>query len=312
MRAAALVVGLCLLAPAARAEPEGTAREASKHFQRGVDLYNEGDFRGALVEFKKAHNVLPRAGVLYNIGQTEYQLQEYAQALRTLERFLGETGPNAAHRAEVEETVEVLRGRVGKIALTSDRVDCEVTVDDQVAGTTPLAQPVQVSIGRRRLALVCGGRARATREVDVAAGELVRVELRSGSSAAGPAPAAAAPPVVMAHETPPPPPPRISPGTVSGAWIVTAGLAAATVGVYVTAIVEARQLDNLRGSYPIDTQQLDDKRTLTSRLALAGDVLAVSTALAAGISAYLGWSAREERAAHLAVGPGGLSVHGRF
>src|SRR5207253_1725396 len=110
----------------------------------GVELYNEGDFRGALVEFKRAYTLLPRANVLYDIGQTEYQLQEYAPALRTLERFLAETGPNAAHRAEVEETVDVLRGRVGRIALTADHGECEVTVDDQPAGTTPLAQPVLV------------------------------------------------------------------------------------------------------------------------------------------------------------------------
>src|SRR5205823_3457182 len=68
----------CLLisvAPGARAESETAAKEASRHFQRGVDLDNEGDYRGALVEFKKAYALLPRASVLYDIGQTEYQLQ---------------------------------------------------------------------------------------------------------------------------------------------------------------------------------------------------------------------------------------------
>jgi tetratricopeptide (TPR) repeat protein len=311
---AALVLILSLAAVTARAEPEGAGREASRHFQRGVDLYNEGDLRGALVEFKKANTMLPRASVLYNIGQTEYQLQEYAQALRTLERFLAETGPSAAHRGEVEETVEVLRGRVGKIALTADRAECEVTVDDQPAGTTPLPQPVVVSIGRRRIALTCGGRPLAAREVDVAAGELLRIDLRAGPApASAAAPSAAPAAVTLSREAvPPPPPSRITRSTANTAWIVTAGLAAATVGVYVSAIVEARQLDSLRHTYPITTEQLEDKRRLTSRLALAGDVLAATTVVAAGVSAFLGWNVREERGAHLAVGPGGLSVSGRF
>jgi hypothetical protein len=310
----ALVVALCLASATARAEPDSAGREASRHFQRGVDLYTEGDLRGALVEFKKANTLLPRASVLYNIGQTEYQLQEYAQALRTLERFLAETGPSAAHRSEVEETVEVLRGRVGKIALTTDRADCEVSVDDQPAGTTPLAQPVLVSIGRRRIALTCAGRPLAARQVDVAAGELLRIDLRTGPAATTTTPTPAAPGLTVTREAlpPPPPPARFSRGTVNTAWIVTAGLAAVTVGVYVTAIVEGQQLNDLRHTYPISTEQLDDKRRLTSRIAVAGDVLAASTVVAAGVAAYLGWNVREERGAHLAVGPGGVSVSGRF
>ena len=121
--------------------------------------------------------------MLYNIGQAEYQLQEYAPALRTLERFLADTGPNAAHRAEVQQTVEVLRGRVGHIALSSDRAGCEVTIDDQPAGTTPLTEPVLVSIGRRKVALACAGWPRATRDVEVAAGETARLDLEVGPRA---------------------------------------------------------------------------------------------------------------------------------
>src|SRR5947209_7085814 len=107
--AALLILATTTLARAA----DNPSREAAKHFQRGVDLYNDGDFRGALVEFKRAYTTWPRSNVLYDIGQTEFQLLEYAAALRSMERYLAETGPNAAHRSEVETTVEVLRGRVG-------------------------------------------------------------------------------------------------------------------------------------------------------------------------------------------------------
>src|SRR5215813_3558282 len=118
---AAFVVLLSLAVAGAPARAnDSVSREAGKHFQRGVDLYNDGDFRGALVEFKKAYGTWPRANVLYDIGQTEYQLLDYAGALKTMERYLAETGPSAPHRGEVESTVEVLRGRVGRILLTTD------------------------------------------------------------------------------------------------------------------------------------------------------------------------------------------------
>src|SRR5437588_2053229 len=119
-----LVLALSLAAAGPAAAAGDNSRDAAKHFQRGVDLYNDGDFRGALVEFKKAYSVWPRANVLYDIGQTEYQLLDYASALKTMERYLAETGPNAAHRGEVESTVEVLRGRVGRVLLTTDGGAC--------------------------------------------------------------------------------------------------------------------------------------------------------------------------------------------
>src|SRR3954447_13314049 len=134
--AAILVLAFALPARAA----DNASRDAAKHFQRGVDLYNDGDFRGALVEFKKAYDTWPRANVLYDIGQTQFQLMDYAGALNTMNRYLAETGPGAAHRSEVESTVEVLRGRVGRVLLTTEVAGCEVTVDDQPAGTTPVQQ----------------------------------------------------------------------------------------------------------------------------------------------------------------------------
>jgi hypothetical protein len=309
IRAALLVVfvvlGSILLGPAARAETEPPAHEASRHFQRGVDLYGEGDFRGALVEFKRAHSVLPRATVLYNIGQTEYQLHDYAAALRTLERFLAETGRNADHRTEVEETVEVLRGRVGRIVVASDRMDCDVTIDDHPAGATPVAQPIAVSVGSRRVAVACPGLPRGSREVEVAGGETIRVELNFGPTHPFDAP----PSALSAAATPPAGP---SKGAVTAAWVATGILGAATVAAYAGAFVEGRQLDDLRHTYPITANALDDKVKLTSRLALAGDILAVTTAASAGLAVYLGWSSHRERGLALGLSPGGVTVGGRF
>src|SRR3954470_1135036 len=145
MRILGLVL-VVLLAWTARPAYAAGSREASAHFQRGVDLYNDGDFRGALVEFKKAYGISPRANVLYDVGQCEFQLLDYASALKTMERYLAETGANAAHRGEVENTVEILRGRVGRIALTTDAADCDVTIDEQPAGQTPLGAVVLVSV----------------------------------------------------------------------------------------------------------------------------------------------------------------------
>jgi hypothetical protein len=304
--AAALLCPQAITPPAAAQTTENLAKDASRHFQRGVDLYNEGDFRGALAEFRKAYRLIPRASVLYNIGQTEYQVQEYAQALRTLERFLAETGAGVPHRAEVQETVETLRTRVGWIALTSNRADCDVTVDDQPAGTTPLGRSLLVSIGRRKIVLGCAGQ-RVTRDVEVASGETIRLDLKVEPA-----------PVVAMSEAGPggAEKPRSGRRLIFTSLAITGLLGAGTLGLYTTAIVGSRQLDRLRGTYPVSPERLEARASSNRRLAIAGDVRAVATVAAAGLTTYLSLRARKRdeggRAVALGLSPDGLTVRGNF
>jgi tetratricopeptide (TPR) repeat protein len=308
--AVALLLVTLLWGSAARAQPvPSPAAEASRHFNRGVELYNDGDLRGALVEFKKAYALLPRASVLYDIGQTHYQMQDYAQALQTLERYLSETGPNAVHRAEVQETVQVLRGRVGRIAVTADRHDCEVTLDDQPAGTTPLVQPLLVSIGRRRIGVTCPGAQRVAREVEVTAGETVPLDLKVGGSVAQPTAGSPA----MVSSAPLADTRKAGRRSTVIAWAITAVLAGTAVGLYAGAILESRKLNDLRNTYKISPTALDDKLRLTSRLALAGDIVAGATVVAAAVSTYLWYGSRPERGVQLGLtATGSLIVNGTF
>ena len=82
--AAWLLVTVALLAATgdARAEDGALAsqHDAAKHFERAVVLYGESDYQGALVEFKRAYAIAPNPTVLYNIGEAQFQLQDYAGA----------------------------------------------------------------------------------------------------------------------------------------------------------------------------------------------------------------------------------------
>jgi hypothetical protein len=274
---AVLALVLASATPAVAAENQ--TREAGKHFQRGVDLYTDGDFRGALVEFKKAYATWPRANVLYDIGQTEYQLLDYAAALKTMERYLAETGPNAAHRTEVESTVEILRGRVGKIVLTADAADCEVSVDEQPVGTTPLAGPILVSVGPRRITVACQGRPSVSRRIELVAGELSRLDLK------------VPPPTVAAVRMAATPAPKVDQGpTKTGmalGWTMSAILVAATIGTGAATLVEQNRLNDLKASYPVQRDQLDREAQLTTGLAISSDVIGVAALVAIGASTWV-------------------------
>src|SRR5215831_6647263 len=201
-------------------------REASKHFQRGVALYGEADYGGALVEFKRASELSPNPTVLFNIGQTEYQMRDYAAALKTFERYLAEAPANATNRSEVENAVKVLRSRVGRLTVTTDPAGADVSIDDVSVGKTPFAKPVLVGVGRVKVVASIPGRAVATRYVDVAADDDVSVALALSTApvaSAAPAPAAAGGAVV---DVPVEAAPTSGPPRWHGAGWVVAGAAA--------------------------------------------------------------------------------------
>lgn len=271
------LVAAPLTAPPAHADTAAGVKKAGKHFQRGVALYNETDYRAALVEFRRAYEVAPNPAVLYNIGQTYYQLQSYAQALTTFERYLAESGEAAAHKKEVEETVDLLRSRVGKLAISMNLDGCEVTVDDELAGKTPIGEPVLVSIGRRKLIAMCEGRPAETRIVEVAAGDLLEVTIAVA--------APSAPPAAALRADLPAAAPKSSAATWRKVgWATTGVLAAGALATGVFALLASNDLDDERHTYPSSLDSLDYKASRLHKLSLAADVLGAAALVVGGIT----------------------------
>lgn len=303
----AVLAGLAISggqASVARADepPPSAISEAGKHFQRGVTLYNEADYRAALVEFRRAYEIAPNPAVLYNIGQTYFELQNYAAALTALGRYLTEAGPTAPHRSEVEQTIDTLQGRVGKIAITTDPPGCEITVDDELVGKTPLDQPVLVSIGRRKITALRDGRPTQTRFVDIAAGDTVKLALSGGD--------------LVSRLPPPrtsPPPPKPEGGSaITAGWYITGGLGAVALGAGVAAFFQSRSLHDARNRYPVTQDELDDKASWVTRLSLAADISGALALVAGGITLKLTLSRSRSREAHVAIAPDGIRIAGEF
>src|SRR5205809_449884 len=90
-------------------EPTKEAREeAGNRFRKGFELFKEADYQAALIEFRRAYELAPNYNVLYNIGQVYFQLQDYANALTWLERYMAEGGKNITktRKEEVERDIE--------------------------------------------------------------------------------------------------------------------------------------------------------------------------------------------------------------
>ncbi len=124
-------------------------QEAGERFDRGVAFYDEGDFGAALAEFLRAYELTEHWGVLYNLGQVSSALNRHAEALRYFESYLADGGAeiDAGRRSEVEESIGALRSRLATLTVTVDVDGAEILLDDEIVGTTPLAEPIYVSSG---------------------------------------------------------------------------------------------------------------------------------------------------------------------
>ena len=281
--------------------PLSPMQEAGKHFERGVSLFDEADYRAALVEFRRAYEIAPNAVVLYNIGETYYQLQNYAAAMTALDRYLNESGESAEHRPEVQKTLAILRTRVGKVEITTNVPGCEITVDDEFVGKTPFTAPVSISIGRRKITAMRAGLPPDTRFVEVAAGDTATAALTladpTDHGAAAGAPGGS-------------PDADSGSGWRKGMWTATAVLGAGAITTGIIAIVESHQLQNDRDSFGATHDELSSKASRVTTFSAIADITGV-LAIASGVVALkLTLSQSDSHEVHAVITPTGVALGG--
>lgn len=158
---------------------EDSVAKALARYKRGQELYTERNFPAALIEFRKAYEIAPNYRVLYNIGQVCYQMQDYVCALQSLEQYLVEGGSDVTldRRQAVQGEIGALKQRIGYLDVRTNVEGAEITVDDVVAGTSPLKAPITVSAGRHKVVVISQGRAPVTRSVDVAGQDTAKLDI---------------------------------------------------------------------------------------------------------------------------------------
>jgi hypothetical protein len=159
--------------------PEQRMSEASAHFERGTTFYAEGDYAAALIEFKRAYDASPSWRVLFNIGQSYFQLHDYPNALLTLQRFAHEGGDDivAEDRATLDTELPDLASRVGKVTIASNLDGSIVSVNDEAIGTTPLGDAVLVGMGLHKFTATHEGRTPVERRMAIGGGDNLALRL---------------------------------------------------------------------------------------------------------------------------------------
>src|SRR5580765_5464988 len=83
-----LALFTALPARAADAPADPKKAEAAQRFDRGLQLFDDGDTAGALAEFKRTYELVPNPVVLFNIGLVYAAMGRPVSAVDALEKVM--------------------------------------------------------------------------------------------------------------------------------------------------------------------------------------------------------------------------------
>ncbi|WP_437839601.1 PEGA domain-containing protein [Sorangium sp. So ce1153] len=194
--AAALSVGLAAgvaaaqPAPAAPAPPAAATAEkplsesltgmAKAEHGAGAALFKDGDYAGALARFERAYELSRDHRLLWNVALCQKNLRRYAKMLATLRRMEDDAGAalTARDKQDIAELIQAAEVYVSRLEVTASEAGATVFVDDEPVGTTPLAAPVPIDIGERRIRVSKPGFVDLVRQEKVVGGGSVAVLAR--------------------------------------------------------------------------------------------------------------------------------------
>jgi hypothetical protein len=284
---------------------------ARAHFARGVQFYNNGDHKLALVEFKRSHELSGNYRVLYNIGQVNHQLGLYTKALAALDRYLSEGGSDVPEprRTEVLNSIAELRKKTAHLKVRVNVDGAEIFVDDVSLGEVHGQRALTIDAGDHRIEARKNGYRNAGTVVTLAAGEVADVPLELVKSD---------PAIIVTR--PSEPKKKKSPLIWVG-WTATGVMAVGAAATGVLAMSAANELASLRESPDSTPEERDASAKRARRFAIASDALTGAAVLTGAVSLYFtlrggsemdSKSARSKSSTQVGLRPGGVSIVHRF
>jgi hypothetical protein len=231
----ALVLIACAPTRAGAEEDAADKAQARLLLSQGNTLFEKGDLRGALVDFRAAYRLYPSPKLLVNAAAAERELGDLAGAATDLRHFIDdapEDDPFLVDRARTD--LRALEKRVARVGISIWPKGSTLEIDGRQG-----RDPTYVRPGLHSLRVRAPSGAQLERDAELAAGQTLEVELVAAARVAAP---------------PPPPPP--SHGNRRGLIIglsVTAGalvIAGAVIGIVLGTQSSAPALKGDLGTVP--------------------------------------------------------------
>ena len=171
-----LVLG-ALATVSSRAHAQGSATgDPEVLIQQGLELREKGDDGAALVQFRRAYDLVKSGRALAQVALAEQALGRWVDAEAHLTEAIGRADDAwiARQKTLLEQALGEIQNHLGSLEITGGRPGAEVLVNGQTAGRMPLAKPLRVPAGSVALELRATGYLPVQRTVIVAARTLAR------------------------------------------------------------------------------------------------------------------------------------------
>jgi hypothetical protein len=279
--------------------PAPAGEEASTRFKRGLQLFDEGDYALAVVEFERAYQLAPNYRALYNIGLVNVQLARYADATRTFEQYLHDGGAEItpSRRAEIAKALAELKLRTATVDISTNPPGAEVSLDGKPLDAGSFHGPTLIDAGEHTFRATASGFQPGFRTVTLAGGDTasVRMQLVALSPVRSESPREHGRSVFV--------PGFIATGAFAGGAIVSGA-------IMLAARSRLTSLQNTAGSS--EAQRTSAANEANSAAAVA-DIFTGLAIVSGGVSLYLSLSVdRPARPSMGAVVPHGIALSGTF
>jgi hypothetical protein len=154
----------------------GPAKDA---YEAAGILLNNRDFAGAVTKYRQAYDLSKDPRLLFNMAVCERDLRAYARMQGLLLRYELEAGADLSEeeKAEVDAALAAIHSLIATVNLTASEVGASVTIDGEKAGTTPLAAPLVVDLGKHTVAVKKPGFEAVEHTIEVAGGNEATVAI---------------------------------------------------------------------------------------------------------------------------------------
>lgn len=245
MRARCLVVAVVVLAGGTAARAGGgdddspEKQQARVLLSQGNQLFEKGDLRAALADFRAAYALYPSPKLLVNAAAAERELGDLPGAATDLRHFLDDaTEDESALVEKARGDLRAIEKKCGRIGLKGWPHGSTLEIDGRAA-----RDPTYVKPGVHAVKVRSPSGVELTKDGDVSAGEVVELEEPAGAELA----------IDATAQRPRPPPKKktrawVVPVVVMGALVVAGGV---TAGVILgTQSASNRPLTGDLGTYP--------------------------------------------------------------
>jgi hypothetical protein len=144
--------------------------EARELYRKGMARFQSGHYAQARASFLAAWSLEPHWSIALALGDCFLKMGRYRDAAEHLDFALRGMPPTHASRPPAEKAMAEVRTHVAALTIDAEREGVAILVDDVRIGISPLAGPVFVEPGRRKVEARSPGHDTVTISVDAVAG----------------------------------------------------------------------------------------------------------------------------------------------